>query len=382
MFVVCAIVAWILRDHGYNGLKRVGAMEDCADEDCTGRGIVLRITFSMAVLSSILMCMVIGVSNSKEPRAKFQNDFWFLKWLALAGITVGSLYMSNDDVMNYAYVAAVASGLFLCLGIILVMEFAYAWNDSWVESYTQTDDVNWGRLIVFTAMVFYGISISVWVLMFQHYGGEGCNYANGFLIVTVILSTIITFTSILEVVENGALMVSGLMVLYCTYLCSSAIIGLPVDDLNTCTARHSSTNDASDTAIYSLGVLFTIATVAWATIRSASQGQKFGMLDKNARTEIKSESGGDEEDGVVEQDEESDVEYNYAFFHFVYALGAMYVGMVMINWNMALVEKDGSSHSVSTWANVWVKIASQWICFLLYFWSLIAPLVCSGRDFS
>lgn len=36
----------------------------------------------------------------------------------------------------------------------------------------------------------------------------------------------------------------------------------------------------------------------------------------------------------------------------------------------------------SKWPAVWVKITSSWVCLLLYFWTLVAPLVLTNRDFS
>jgi hypothetical protein len=32
--------------------------------------------------------------------------------------------------------------------------------------------------------------------------------------------------------------------------------------------------------------------------------------------------------------------------------------------------------------SMWVKIVSQWVIYAVFIWILIAPVVCSGRDFS
>lgn len=36
----------------------------------------------------------------------------------------------------------------------------------------------------------------------------------------------------------------------------------------------------------------------------------------------------------------------------------------------------------SNMASVWVKMASSWCCLGLYLWSMVAPIVMPGRDFS
>jgi hypothetical protein len=33
-------------------------------------------------------------------------------------------------------------------------------------------------------------------------------------------------------------------------------------------------------------------------------------------------------------------------------------------------------------ASMWVKIISQWLCYLVFIWIMIAPVVLSGRDFA
>ena len=41
-----------------------------------------------------------------------------------------------------------------------------------------------------------------------------------------------------------------------------------------------------------------------------------------------------------------------------------------------------SEHFENTMASVWVKMATVWLCFAIYFWTLLAPLILgSCRDF-
>jgi len=66
-------------------------------------------------------------------------------------------------------------------------------------------------------------------------------------------------------------------------------------------------------------------------------------------------------------------------FHLIMTLGGLYLAMLLTNWG------DPSAHDTSnpelSLASMWVRIVSQWIIYLLYIWSLIAPSCCPNRDF-
>jgi hypothetical protein len=92
------------------------------------------------------------------------------------------------------------------------------------------------------------------------------------------------------------------------------------------------------------------------------------------------DSGADERD-----DERFGSLYSYSFFHFVFAIAAMYVSMVLTNWNTIKFE-DTIPHDNGdlvrigqSYTAVWVKIVSGWICHIIYIWSLVAPVLMPDR---
>ncbi|KAJ3362810.1 hypothetical protein GGF31_001317 [Allomyces arbusculus] len=87
------------------------------------------------------------------------------------------------------------------------------------------------------------------------------------------------------------------------------------------------------------------------------------------------------------EDEAKGVAYSYSFFHVVFALAAMYVAMLITNWNTVSVvpgahdDDSGLLAQVGkSWAAVWVKIVSSWLAILLYAWTLLAPIVLPDRE--
>mmetsp|Transcript_44945 Transcript_44945/g.70462 ORF Transcript_44945/g.70462 Transcript_44945/m.70462 type:complete len:129 (+) Transcript_44945:1277-1663(+) len=70
--------------------------------------------------------------------------------------------------------------------------------------------------------------------------------------------------------------------------------------------------------------------------------------------------------------------YNVGAFHFAFALGVLYVGMQMTNWNEDF--KEGRIDTGT--ASMWIKMADSWTLAIAYLWSMIAPVVLTGRDFN
>jgi len=75
--------------------------------------------------------------------------------------------------------------------------------------------------------------------------------------------------------------------------------------------------------------------------------------------------------------------YNYSFFHFTFAMAAMYLGMVLTNWQTISNEPDNGKIVVDQGMfSVWVKIISSWLTVLIYVWSLIAPILLQNREWN
>jgi hypothetical protein len=389
MFLFSSFFAWILHDYGYDGLKHVGDMKHCENSDCTGKGIVLRITLAMVLFSSFLAAILIGVRDSSNPRSFLQNDFFSAKWMLLQLVLVACLFISNESAVEFGKVAAAGAGIFLFIGgIVLLLEFAHAWNDAWVEKFdsTTSDGSHWGKIILGTAFFFYSISIVVWALLFKYFGGDGCDETTAFVSVTVILSVAVTLLTLPDRIQTGALLPCSIVVLYCTWLCASAVLSIPLDNDSTCEARHSSVNETTESFMQVISFMFTIFSITYSTIRLASSSESLtasktqSLLGENKEGAAVAPAPEAGENVIAAGD--TQIPYNYTFFHVSFALGAMFLAMTLIEWDFEIHTETEDISGGSEWANVYIKMASQWATFLLYTWTLIAPIVCSSRDFS
>jgi hypothetical protein len=89
----------------------------------------------------------------------------------------------------------------------------------------------------------------------------------------------------------------------------------------------------------------------------------------------------------------------YAWFHVIFAMAAMYVAMLLTDWfvahpplrnnalkasyrNFVKEDKNDPDQDVYIGRSVtamWMRVVSSWVCMLLYIWSLIAPVVMPDR---
>ncbi|RHY93708.1 hypothetical protein DYB35_001169 [Aphanomyces astaci] len=60
-------------------------------------------------------------------------------------------------------------------------------------------------------------------------------------------------------------------------------------------------------------------------------------------------------------------------FHLIMVVGAMYMAMVLTQWDTASGHEDGAA--------MWVHITSQWVSIAVYMWTLVAPYLVPDREF-
>lgn len=70
------------------------------------------------------------------------------------------------------------------------------------------------------------------------------------------------------------------------------------------------------------------------------------------------------------------------FFYVVLTLASFYVAMLLTNWSNSSRDGTSSEQIGVGYTSMWVQFGFQWFMVALYIWSLIAPHVCSCRDFS
>ncbi|NP_001085879.1 serine incorporator 3 L homeolog precursor [Xenopus laevis] len=376
-----------------------------------GYKAVYRVSFAMTMFFLAMSIFMLGVKTSKDPRAAIHNGFWFFKVLALAGIMVGAFYIPEGHFTSaWFWIGVCGACCFIVFQLILLVDFAHSLNENWVERMEEGNSKCWYAVLLSFTILCYSLSLLFIVFLFLYYTkSDGCTENKFFISFNMILCVIVSVVSILPKVQEhqsrSGLLQSSMITLYTVYLTWSSMSNEPDRSCNPSLISIISTINApaiissNETVLEPtpepikslqwwesqniIGFILFVACLMYSSIRNTTNSQvnKLTLSGNDAVILDDSTGTGDAEDGEVRRvvDNEKDgVQYNYSLFLFMLCLSSLYIMMTLTNWYSPTAD---SKTMTSTWPAVWFKISSSWLCLLLYFWTLIAPIVLSNREF-
>jgi len=174
-----------------------------------------------------IMC----VSGCAKQAAK---DFPIGKFLILMVLIVILLFVPNSWLSVFGSVAGVASAAYLVAQTVLLMDFAYTWNESWFTNAQNSQrEMNqggykkWMVAIVVAAAGLSILSVVEGILLFAKFTTGG---ARILVCVTFVVGVVLLVISITEWCEHGALLTSTVVLAYMMWLDYEALSMLPVDN--------------------------------------------------------------------------------------------------------------------------------------------------------
>ena len=187
---------------------------------------------------------------------KFRIDiFLLIKFAGYVGILIGFFFTTSTDMLNYAWFARFSAFLFLIYQQIILIDFAYNWNKSWVARSEAADNYSWLYALLGTSFLFFSGSIVVIAFMFQYF--YGCSENDAILIITVVLC-VLSVALQLFVSETGSLLVSSIVCAYATYLCYAAVTLNPTNTCNpTLATKYQSVTQGVGIAITIISLAYT-----------------------------------------------------------------------------------------------------------------------------
>jgi len=380
-------------------------------DDAVGYLAVYRICFVVTLFFLFMALVMIGVKTSRDPRAGLQNGFWGFKYLAIIAGCVGAFFIPHGGFgPTWMYVGLVGGMLFIIIQLVLIIDFAHNWAESWQAQYESSQDQRWFyALLSFTGLFYLGAIIAI-ILSYSYYTGSvhgQCKLHEFFISLNLILCIVLSITSVLPIVQehqpNSGLLQSSFVSLYIIYLTWSAMSNQPDQHCKPNLAALVFGNSSHPTAPISIGtkeedyapsmdtsaiigLVVWFCCVLYSSIRSSSSDQAARLTmasDTLHLTDPESSSvaEGETSGGNSSDNEQDGVHYSWSMFHLMFALATLYVMMTLTNWyspgnniNIGTISANKSA--------VWVKIISSWLCFGIYMWTLVAPAILQDRDFS
>uniref|UniRef100_A0A8D2MBS2 Serine incorporator 3 n=1 Tax=Zonotrichia albicollis TaxID=44394 RepID=A0A8D2MBS2_ZONAL len=369
-----------------------------------GYRAVYRVSFAMAVFFFLLSLLMIEVKTSNDPRASIHNGFWFFKIAAIVAIMVGAFYIPEGPFTRaWFWIGVSGAFCFILIQLVLLVDFAHSWNESWVEKMEEGNSKCWYAALLSCTSLFYALSLVFVILFYVFYTKpDACTENKFFISFNMILCITVSIVSILPKVQ--VLFFSFLL----TYQAGMKWEGCSKRNCNP-SLLNIITQIAAPTAVPAnatvppatpappkslqwwdaqsvVGLVIFVLCLLYSSIRSSSNSQVNKLTLSGSDTAILEDTvgtgSGTAEEGEVRRvtDNEKDgVQYSYTFFHFMLFLASLYIMMTLTNW----YSPDADFKTMtSKWPAVWVKMTSSWVCLLLYLWTLVAPLVLTNRDFS
>ena len=387
LFTMSIFLAWLLRDYAQPMLKKIPWINEMGlhpSDEWFGKQAVYRVSMGNFAFFSLFALLLIGVKYKGDARGRLHHGGWFLKICAWLSFNIIPFFLPNSVAEGYSWFARFGSGIFLVMQMLILLDFTHVWNDAWVSK----EHVGWVASLLVLTVSAYGLGIAGIVIMYKFFdpaSAGGCGLNVTFITITLVLAVVFSVVSLLPQIKNGSLFPSAMIALYCVFLCFSALASEPNDyECNSMGNRMDSSNQW-------IGMMITLIAVVYSAMRVGSSADTFSLESTPARQNstplvIAPGTQGmskDEESGAAPEDNHDEfdpVDYNYTFFHLIFALASMYVAMIMTSWASSAPSEQKDTADVG-WASVWVKIVSQWAMSLMYLWTLLAPVVLRDRDF-
>jgi hypothetical protein len=330
--------------------------------------------------------------------------------------------------------------------LVLLVDFAHTLNETWIGYYEESEGEGkgWLALLLGSTFFLYAAALVGIVLMYVYFtdNPKGCWFNPMFITLNLILCAAVSLFSIHPGLQAKnpriGLLQSAVVTAYCTYLVWSALSSQPAT--MHCSSFPLTSKPHEDSFSMIVGLIMTFLALVYSAFRASGEGAKITMddparkallaamppderkksrksrkavnSDESAEKTLKQESPDPEAQSAPDSDaersaedpkssdseEDSDAErtgeapernvaYNYSFFHVTFFLAAMYLAMVLTNWESVSVftgDTTGSENTILVdqgMASVWVKVISSWLTLILYVWSMLAPIFFPDRDF-
>ncbi len=339
-------------------------IENCPsgfEKSCRGNQAVLRVSFSLVLVFSFTLFLTLL-------NPMYFDDWWILKFLIFGGLL--ALFLSQTvsgqvfDAHGYAWFARIGGFLFIMLQQVILLDFALTWSEKWLEYSEQESGLSqgldrWKIGILVVGISFLVLSVVSNGLMFHYFKGCVSNdVINSLCLTSIVVGTVFQ----LFVRSTGSLLTSGVMALYYVYVTFSAIT-LGADAA--CNPTISGKPQLATTIIGMIIVVLSLSYTVFNTLRVLPDSMAGATSDSGASRESQVYAA-------------PGLRMLLANVLIIFILASCYYAMVLTNWGTVQANFQLGNARQGSEA-MWLQASAQWVCFFMYIWAQVAPLLFPDR---
>ena len=330
-FFVVAVLCLIILNVKNDFLTKITKIEGDT-KFAIGCSFTYRVSAALCLWYLLHALASIGTPNLTDSCQFMIHISWMsLHGLLLVLLIVGSMFLPEKFTKVFFIISIVVSAIYLIFQLLSLIDLFFTLNDKCLE------DENL-KLPIVLFIIFLIVTIGLFVACFIFFK---CGGALAITVVNLVLCVVLVAGA--AFIEGRSILTASMVTMYIGYL---TFTGLMAD------------TSCSELSTKSSGLVFQIFscifTISWLVYSAFSLS---GQLDICSC---------------------SDGGFSLSFFHSVFAMASPYLAMVVTNWGQA---SEGQWKTGYGTYSKWAVIASSWASFLLYGWSVIAPLVFPDRDF-
>ena len=355
---------------------------------CLGVGAVMRMSFTLAIFHLILGLICLCPSNITNT---INEGAWPIKFIIVLTFFIICFFIPEGFFKYYGYIAKGSSLIFIVFQILMLVDIAYAWNDKWLGIYDSTEEGSgtertWIIIMIIFTILLMGGGLGMSIMMYMKFDDRGGDLA--LISMCIGIAVIYTILSLSYLVENGSIFTCSIIFLFTTFLTWSALLSEPCDGGGRC--REKNTNADTLTQVL-IGLVFMLIVLFYLSASTSGGAGARGRDNPLQQVSAPLKEKGEAEELLIEGGEGEGEEGGEApqvtlqtfYFHVVMVFTALYYAMLLTNWGNPYIHGDTSMYfSGTNWMSYGIKVAGAWLGIALFIWSLIAPRICAGRDFS
>lgn len=305
------------------------------------------------------------------------------------------MFLKNNLLTFYVKSTAFVSLLFLLYQSIVLIDFAYFWNEKWVDNYDMNFKI-YGVYLAAGAIVLFLLASACLIFNFYIFWISGCIYNKINLISNAIVIILLTVLVVLKFNDNSSILTSMFISLIFTYYNSSSLSSIPNDTCNPFTLVDNKSSYIYNTLAHVLVNL----TLGFCSVYYSSTAKhtsknfreahiSYNHANNTTDASLSSRSLIEEldveaiRDHIQKEFKTSTAVYKsneFILFHGISSLFSIYLVMIFLDWRgLNPVNNQWVQLTAPNLASFLLKTFNSIMFLLLYVWTVIAPKIYRDR---